>query len=467
MKKTFSIFFISLLSGALTLGGYKILFENKQQEVEQVNNEFELPNTPYATIPSTPIGSLDFTKAAENTVNAVVHVKNLSYITTRSNPLLEFFYGYKGGTQAQVGTGSGVIITEDGYIVTNNHVIANSSELEVTLNNDETYKATLIGTDKQMDIALLKIEPKEKLPYIVFGDSDHIQLGEWVLAVGNPFNLTSTVTAGIVSAKARNLSKTGIQSFIQTDAAINPGNSGGALVNTRGELIGINTMISSNTGSYVGYAFAVPSNVTRKIVEDLLEYGDVQQGVLGVSGFELNRQLIDELKLQDTKHGFYVKEIVANSGAEKAGIKQGDVITKINNKDIKTFVDIKSILNTKRPNDMVNVHFLRDNKPQETQIALIKRENQKFAYRGFEFEELTDEERQENSVNYGIKIVRITDQELANYKSELEGSSLVAINGIKIVSLNQAKNVLNQVGHSQKIKVDIITFKGEHLRLLI
>lgn len=467
MKKTFSIFFICLLSGALTLTGYKILFENKQQQAEQVSNEFELPNIPYATLPSTPISSLDFTQAAENTVNAVVHVKNLSYITTRANPLLEFFYGYKGGTQAQVGTGSGVIITEDGYIVTNNHVIANASELEVTLNNDETYKATLVGADKQMDIALLKIEPKEKLPYIVFGDSDHIQLGEWVLAVGNPFNLTSTVTAGIVSAKARNLSKTGIQSFIQTDAAINPGNSGGALVNTRGELIGINTMISSNTGSYVGYAFAVPSNVTRKIVEDLLEYGNVQQGVLGVSGFELNRQLIDELKLHDTKHGFYVQEIVANSGAEKVGIKQGDVITKINNKDIKTFVDIKSILNTKRPNDLVDVTFIRDSQPQKTQIALIKGENQKFVFRGFEFEDLTDEERQENNINYGIKIISVTNQELTNYKRQLESSLLVAVNGIKINSINQAKNVLNQIGHSQKIKIDIITFKGEHLRLLI
>jgi len=467
MKKTLSIFFISLLSGALTLGGYKILFENKQQAQEQITTENALPNTTQASRITPITGSLDFTKSAESTVNAVVHVKNLSYITTRSNPLLEFFYGYKGGTQAQVGTGSGVIITEDGYIVTNNHVIANSSELEVTLNNDETYKAKLIGTDKQMDIALLKIEPKDKLPYIVFGDSDNIQLGEWVLAVGNPFNLTSTVTAGIVSAKARNLSKTGIQSFIQTDAAINPGNSGGALVNTRGELIGINTMISSNTGSYVGYAFAVPSNVTRKIVEDLLEYGNVQQGVLGVSGFELNQQLIAELNLKNTKNGFYVKEITPNSGAEKAGIKTGDIITKINNKDIKTFVDIKSVLNTKRPNDLVDILFIRDNEPQETKIALIKRENQQFAYKGIEFEELSDEEREENNVNYGIKIVRITDKELSNYKRELEGSLLISINGIKIMSINQAKNILNQVGLSQKIKADIITLKGEHLRLLI
>lgn len=276
MNKFASIFLISLLSGTITLAGYKLFIEPTNQAL-LTNTEYQSHNSFYKQ--NRQLSNIDFTEAAESTVHAVVHVKNVSYRTTPNNPLLEFFYGYKSGqTQAQIGMGSGVIISEDGYIVTNNHVIADASELEITLNNNKAYKAKLIGTDKAMDIALLKIDSQDKLPYLVFGDSDEIHLGEWVLAVGNPYNLTSTVTAGIISAKARNLTKSGIQSFIQTDAVVNPGNSGGALVNSRGELIGINTMISSNTGSYVGYSFAVPSNVTRKIIEDILEFGNVQQG---------------------------------------------------------------------------------------------------------------------------------------------------------------------------------------------
>ncbi len=247
----------------------------------------------------------------------VVHVKNVTVSEVPSNPIMEYFYGYRGGQQqTQIGTGSGVIITEDGYIVTNNHVIQNATELEVTLNNNKSYKAKLVGTDSKMDIALLKVDADEKLPYATFGNSDSIKVGEWVLAVGNPYNLNSTVTAGIVSAKARNLSKDGIQSFIQTDAAVNPGNSGGALVNTRGELVGINTMISSPTGSYAGYSFAVPSNITRKIIEDLMEYGNVQRGVLGVEGRELNSVASKEFGVKQTQ-GFYVNSVSKNFRARK------------------------------------------------------------------------------------------------------------------------------------------------------
>ncbi len=297
MKKFASLFFVSLLSGATTLGAYKLFIENGSEPTKlSVSNDNFTRNVGLSA------EAVDFTAAAENTIHTVVHVKNMTVYNVPSNPMMEFFYGMKGGggQQTQVGTGSGVIISEDGYIVTNNHVVKDATELEITLNNNKTYKAKLVGTDSKMDIALLKVEANEKLPYATFGNSDTIKVGEWVLAVGNPYNLTSTVTAGIVSAKARDLSNNGIQSFIQTDAAVNPGNSGGALVNTRGELIGINTMISSQTGSYVGYSFAVPSNLTRKIVEDLMEFGNVQRGILGIQAGELNSATSKEYGLSET-----------------------------------------------------------------------------------------------------------------------------------------------------------------------
>ena len=312
--KTFSnLFLVSLLSGATTLGAYKWF-------IEKPNTPKNSPITlaqPYANQTVNYANSgVDFTQAAENTLHTVVHVKNVANIMV-SNPILEFFYGYKGGQQqTQVGSGSGVIISADGYIVTNNHVVKDASEIEITLNNNQSYKAKLVGTDSKMDIALLKVETKESLPYATFGDSDNVKVGEWVLAVGNPYNLNSTVTAGIVSAKARNLgSDSGIQSFIQTDAAVNPGNSGGALVNTRGELIGINTMISSVTGAYVGYSFAVPSNITRKIIEDIMEFGNVQRGILGVEGGELNGNASKELGIKDTQ-GFYIAKYLQPKDGE-------------------------------------------------------------------------------------------------------------------------------------------------------
>ncbi|MEJ2584965.1 MAG: trypsin-like peptidase domain-containing protein, partial [Robiginitalea sp.] len=272
MKRLGGLFLVALLAGFTTLGTYKLFFEN--QVPESALQQDSLPVFQTSNLPSYPGGAgideADFTLAAEKTVNAVVHVKNITISRGPSN-IFEFFYGYGEQARPQVGTGSGVIVSPDGYIVTNNHVIAKANQLMVTLNNNKTYEASVIGTDPVTDIALLKVDTEAPLPYLVFGDSDNVKVGEWVLAVGNPFNLTSTVTAGIVSAKARNLGRN--QSFIQTDAAVNPGNSGGALVNTNGELIGINTAITSQTGSYIGYSFAVPSNIARKVVQDLLEYG--------------------------------------------------------------------------------------------------------------------------------------------------------------------------------------------------
>ena len=254
MNRFSNLFLVSLLSGAVTLSAYKLLFDQDGYFSKNKDGLVTVANDYYGKRVGFSPENVDFTESAEKTIHTVVHVKNVSRRTI-TNPIMEFFYGYGGSQQQeQIGTGSGVIISEDGYIVTNNHVIKDATEIEITLNNKKSYKAKLIGTDSKMDIALLKINADEKLPYTAFANSDSVKIGEWVLAVGNPYNLTSTVTAGIVSAKARNLNTSGIQSFIQTDAAVNPGNSGGALVNTRGELIGINTAITSISGGFVGYS---------------------------------------------------------------------------------------------------------------------------------------------------------------------------------------------------------------------
>jgi serine protease Do len=287
MKQTVRLFIVALFAGAITLGGYKFFVQDESITLitQEEHPSFIPTNFSSATISPE---NIDFVDAAEKTIHAVVHVKNTTFSKQPTNAL-EYFSG-GGKIRAMIGSGSGVIVTPDGYIITNNHVIANASELEVTLNNNKIYTAELIGADPKTDIAVLKIDSDEEFPFIPFGDSNNLKIGEWVLAVGNPFNLTSTVTAGIVSAKARDLNEFdgNPQSFIQTDAAVNRGNSGGALVNTNGQLVGINTAITSETGSYVGYSFAVPSNNARKVIEDILEFGNVQRGILGIRGSNLN-----------------------------------------------------------------------------------------------------------------------------------------------------------------------------------
>jgi Do/DeqQ family serine protease len=387
MKRFSTLFLISLLSGAVTLGAYKLLFDNDGYFSNNKNSITTIASDSFGKRVGLSAENVDFTEAAEKTIHTVVHVKNVSRKTV-INPMLEYFYGYGGQQQQeQVGTGSGVIISEDGYIVTNNHVIKDASEIEITLNNKKSYKAKLIGTDSKMDIALLKIDADEKLPYTVFANSDSVKIGEWVLAVGNPYNLTSTVTAGIVSAKARNLDTSGIQSFIQTDAAVNPGTSGGALVNTRGELIGINTMISSMTGSYVGYSFAVPSNNARKIIEDIMEYGNVQRGILGVEGGELNGTASKELGISQTQ-GFYINRVTKNSGAEKSGLQKGDIIVKLDDQNVATYADLSGYINTKRPNDKVQVTILRDGKNRVIPVILSKNEFFSTEFKGLELENI-------------------------------------------------------------------------------
>ncbi|MEP1487304.1 MAG: trypsin-like peptidase domain-containing protein [Algibacter sp.] len=464
MKKILSLVLVSALGGALTLGTYKLFLEEKKTVV--VNTTEAKP----AFIPTTNTGSVykayetpDLTIAAENTVNAVVHVKNVT-LSSGQMSFEDLFSGRRPQQRAQMGTGSGVIITPDGYIITNNHVIDNSEELSVTLNNNKTYKAKVIGTDPKTDIALLKIETDKELPAIAFGDSDDVKIGEWVLAVGNPFNLTSTVTAGIISAKARNLSGSNTQSFLQTDAAVNPGNSGGALVNTNGELVGINTAISSQTGSYVGYSFAVPSNIAKKVIEDIMEYGNVQNGILGIQGGTLNSSAAEQIGVEDTQ-GFYIDSVVEGSGAEKAGLVKGDIIKEIDNVKISKFSDLSGHLGAKRPGDLVNIMYSRNGDLKTIPVELIKNETFILPLIG-QVKNAKPKELEKNNTSHGIKIAKLNDNyaEYWGKNGVKEGTIITAINDQKINSVDDLQNIMKNHSSNKSLRIELINKNGEKER---
>jgi Do/DeqQ family serine protease len=466
MKRFSNLFLVSLLSGVTTLSAYKLLFDdNGYFSNNKTSIVTDAPNS-YGRNVGLSAEAIDFTEAADKTIHTVVHVKNVSRQTI-SNPLMEFFYGFGGQqSQEQVGTGSGVIISEDGYIVTNNHVVKDASEIEITLNNKKSYTAKLIGTDSKMDIALLKITGDEKLPYSAFANSDAVKIGEWVLAVGNPYNLTSTVTAGIVSAKARNLDTSGIQSFIQTDAAVNPGNSGGALVNTRGELIGINTMISSPTGSYTGYSFAIPSNVTRKIIEDIMEFGNVQRGILGIEGGELNSTASKELGIKETE-GFYIKKVSKKSGAEKAGLQKGDIIVKLDEQKVSTFADLSGYISAKRPGDKVEVTFLREGKNKVLPVILSKNELFGTEFKGIELENIEAVDKKKFNLDYGVKIKSITNENLKQYEAELLGNIILKIDNVKATDIEIVSKILNDKTENQSVRIEMLSKNGQMIQIII
>ena len=381
MKSTLKIIIVSLTCSIISIIFYSI-FSNSISTEENENDqafidysESFINTSGINSIQySSNVGSPDLTFAAKKSINAVVHVKNTSIVNESDSWALQFFYGDE--SRKRVGTGSGVIISPDGYIITNHHVIENSSEVIVTTNDNKEYEAIIVGSDEVTDVAVLKIDSNEKFEYILFGDSENSQIGEWVLAVGNPYNLNSTVTAGIISSKSRDLNEYDQinQSFIQTDAAVNVGNSGGALVNINGELIGINTAIQSMTGGFVGYSFAIPSDIVRKIFEDILEYGDVQKGLLGVRGIALKSSYSRQLNLTDTE-GFYIDIIEPGFGADLAGLKRGDIIKEIDGIKINKFSDLSGHLSTKRPGDKVNVIYSRENELNRTTINLKKVDN--------------------------------------------------------------------------------------------
>lgn len=481
MNNNIKRFGLGLLGGMLPLGLF-LFFNNPSSEDANnysSNNSFNTPIHRTTLSNAVPMQG-DFVEASENSINSVVHVTTKVVRTQFQRDIFqEFFYGPGAGgkefKQYGSGSGSGVIVSTDGYIVTNNHVIEDASEIEVILNDNSKYTAKIVGTDPSTDIAVLKIDSKN-LPAMPLGNSDDIKIGEWVLAVGNPFNLTSTVTAGIVSAKARNINLLSdrtkqnvvpIESFIQTDAAVNPGNSGGALVNTSGELVGINTAIASQTGSYTGYSFAVPVNLVKKVMRDLMDYGIVQRGYLGVQIADINQEIVEEKGLPNTK-GVYVAKIIEGQGADKAGVKEGDVILKIGGKDVNSVASLQEEIGRRRPGDKVAVTIRQKNGSEAIKEIVLrnsdgetklvsKEEVKKNVALGATFEELTSKDMKELNVEYGVKIKTLTAGKLKSL-GLTEGMVITKVNNEAVRSVEQITNKLNQ-GNSG-ILLEIITESG-------
>src|SRR5690554_5164146 len=458
MKQTVQLFIVALFAGAITLGGYTLLQKDETQFfTPEVTTETSFIPTNFTAVGAETV--TDFTKAAEMTVHAVVHVKNIT-VSRQPTNIFEYFSG-GGQPRPIIGSGSGVIISPDGYIVTNNHVIANATNLQVTLNDNRTFEAELIGADPATDIALIKIKDQEGgFPYIPFGDSNDAKVGEWVLAVGNPFNLTSTVTAGIISAKSRNLAQFEgtAQSFIQTDAAVNRGNSGGALVNTRGELIGINTAITSETGSYVGYSFAVPSNNARKVIEDILEYGNVQRGILGIQVGSLNTDLANKLGVDETQ-GVIIGGIEKGGGADVSGLKEGDIIKQIDGVQVNKFADMAGYLGSKRPNDVVQVTILRDGKEKTLPVTLEKLETTSIDDLGIEVKNLKKAELKDRGLKNGVMVTRALTPEIAQYK--LEGIIITQLNDETVNDITDVTRIMSRRNHRSPIKMTFLDTKGQ------
>ena len=463
MKKFFSFLGMAFLGGALTLGGYKMLFDepiaqNNSQEVTLPTIQANYNSALNTSASSVDAASIDFTIAAEKTVHSVVHVKNTS-IRTQQSPL-DIFFGTGNGTRKfeQVGTGSGVIISADGYIITNNHVIDNASAIEITLNNKKKYEAELIGADATNDIALLKIDADIDLPYTPFTNSDNVKIGEWVLAVGNPYNLTSTVTAGIVSAKGRDLEgNVNIESFIQTDAAVNPGNSGGALVNTRGELVGINTAISSRTGSFIGYSFAVPSNIAKKVVDDLLEFGAVQEAILGIG---IDNRYEDE--------GVKVGKVYYDEGANNNQFKEGDIIKSINNVKISKFSELKGQLTAKRPGDYVHVTIEREGELITKKVVLNKKDTFNSRTLNISLKDVTAKEKKKFDIKGGAKIIQNNNTTL-NYYGITEGYIITKVNSKPVTTAAEATRKIenSKVNRGTPLFLELINPKGEIEKIVL
>ncbi len=453
MKEIVKTLAVAFFGGLVAVGGYKYFVENKKEiKTETQKPELEIVKANYTPqIINSASAPDNFTEASEKAIHCVVHVKNTA-ITEVQSPY-DFLFGSSGvQRQHKVNTGSGVIISSDGYIVTNNHVIEGTEDLEITLNNKKKYKAKLIGTDKNNDIALLKVNADEQLPYLPFGNSDNTRIGEWVLAVGNPYNLTSTVTAGIISAKGRDLQgDANINSFIQTDAAVNPGNSGGALVNTRGELIGINTAITSRTGSFIGYSFAVPSNITKKIIDDILEFGDVQEALLGIS-YAPNEDEIEGVK---------ITEVAEDGGAEKAGLQKGDIIKKINNVKISKFSELRGQLSAKRPNDKVVVLIERDGKEIEKIVTLGKKNFVVINDLGLVVKDLTKSDKKKYRIKKGAKISQNLNQTL-KYYGVRSGYIIKRINKEEIENATDAKRkLMSAIKNSGQLYLEVINLNGK------
>jgi len=448
MKKYISLIIVAVISSLSSVLLYNYISKPKVIEKKYT---IEKPVEHSQNIHNVMMPGLDvdLKTAAKVSVDAVVHIKKYE---ESSYSLADFVFGRPMPKEKEqiFGYGSGVIISPDGYIVTNHHVIENNSHIEVVLNNEESYIAKLIGTDPQTDVALLKIEAKD-LPYLKFGNSDNIEIGDWVLAVGNPFNLTSTVTAGIISAKARNLDmrNRSVDSFIQTDAAVNPGNSGGALVNVKGELIGINDLIYSRTGSYSGYSFAIPINVVRKVVKDLMEFGTVQRGFLGLATVNLNTRQAKQLGLEGKK-GVGIVYIEDDFPAAKAGIEAGDIITKINGNEIKDKGSMQEQLAQFRPGDKVTITVKRKGKEKDYDIILANQNGETTMIKtvsieslGAVLEPISKKERKLLGISGGVKVVTLNAGKL-RMEGVRPGFIIVAVNRKLVKSADDIKKIMDE-----------------------
>ncbi len=458
MKKFLALVFVAMLGGFVSIASYKY-FEKKEtpQTVYVASQGSQIPvqSAGYLANYPMPENVPDFVNAAEMTVHAVVHIK--SEVSRRNSIYDQFFYDFFGmphqQNQPMVATGSGVIITSDGYIVTNNHVVQNAIRLEVTLNDKRSYEASIVGTDPSTDLALIKIDAPN-LPFLPYGDSDAIRVGEWVLAVGNPFNLTSTVTAGIVSAKARDINILGVQgaieSFIQTDAPVNRGNSGGALVNTRGELVGINAAIASNTGSFAGYSFAIPVNIVRKVVNDFITFGELQRAYIGVTIRDIDSQFAREIGLS-APEGIYVVSVVENSSANDADIRAEDIILEIDNRPINSVSKLLETIGQRNPGDRVIVKLKRGDKIMDKEVLLKNRENtteviakkdqRDIDKLGATFEQLKPDELSRLGIDHGVQIKTIRRGELLN-KGVREGFIITHIDKSPVTNTDDIVKLL-------------------------
>ncbi|MDR3093321.1 MAG: Do family serine endopeptidase [Bacteroidales bacterium] len=466
IQNLFVSLFIAILGGAVAVFFYARLVDHPSDKMADRSTS---QSVYYAALNAHDPGDVrfpDFTYAAEKTVHCVVHVKVKSVQSMYSgsgNPLYDFFYGYREPRQVpREGYGSGVIISEDGYIITNNHVIDGAEEIEVTLNDKRVFTATLIGADPPTDIALLKVE-ESGLPYLTYGDSEALRVGEWILAVGNPYNLTSTVTAGIVSAKARQLGinnqRLAIEAFIQTDAAVNPGNSGGALVNTRGELVGINAAIASQTGAYSGNSFAIPVTIARKVIADLKEYGSVQRAMLGVTIEEITSEFAKKHDIAKIE-GISVASVLEDGAAAAAGIKVGDIIKSINNVPVNSFSELQEQISKFRPNDQIELSVERNKKLQALKVTLRNIDgNTKIIKNGSgdilgaKFEGVNEKDKKNLKIRSGVRVKEVSEGKLKDVGIK-DGFIVVKINDVSVNSVNDIREIFNRIPSDGRVMID-------------
>jgi Do/DeqQ family serine protease len=458
MKKIVSSIFLAFMGGVAALGTVYAYNFYQNSSKQQLVNQSKDPIVHLAKYTGGSVSNgADFTMAAEKSLNAVVHITTQS---EQNNLVYNPFFGTQSEqTYTAQGSGSGVIISKDGYIVTNNHVIDGANKIEVVLNDKRSYIGEVVGTDPATDVALIKIKETD-LPFLSYGNSDEVKVGEWALAVGNPFNLESTVTAGIISAKGRshiiNGRKNPIESFLQTDAAVNPGNSGGALVNTNGDLIGINTAIASNNGAYQGYSFAVPVNIVKKVVGDLAEFGTVQRAYIGVSIVDINAKFAKENNLKQL-NGAYVANLVAGGSAEAAGIQPGDVITAIQDSKVNSVSELHEQIARYRPGDKVNVNLIRNEKEVNVAVTLKSLENTTSLIKkaevvkvsltklGVSLQEADNNELAKLKVANGVKIANLTGNSKLAAAGIKEGFIIMSINKRKIASVKEAQAAFSEV----------------------